>query len=136
MFKRVLYPTDFSENSKKAIRYIKALNPEEVTVLHVIDEDPFDIYEEFTWVDYDVERVKEHLIENARRKAEEIAKEIGNASVEVVVGEPWIEIVKRSRDYDLIVLGAFGKGGIVERLLGSVAEAVLRHSECPVLVVR
>ena len=137
MFRKVLYPTDFSENSKKAIKCINALKPKEVTILHVIDEDPFDIYEELTvGIDYDVEKVKNHLINEAKRKAEKIAKEIGNAKIEVVIGEPWIEIVKRSENYDLIVLGAFGSGGILERLLGSTAEAVLRHSKCSVLVVR
>lgn len=131
-----MYPTDFSENSKKAIKCINALKLEEVTI-HVIDEDPFDIYEEFTiGVDYDVEKVKKHLIDEAKRKAEKIAKGMGNAKIEVVIDKPWIEIVRRCENYDLVVLGAFGRGEILERLLGSTAGAVLRHSKCPVLVVR
>ena len=41
MFKKILYPTDFSEVSKKAINYIKQLKDagtEEVVVLHVVNE--------------------------------------------------------------------------------------------------
>jgi len=137
MPKNVLYPTDFSENSKKAVDYINELNPENVVVLHVIDEEPLDIYEELpSWTDYDVETIRERLIDSARIRAKEIADKIKNSRVEVVVGEPWFEIVRRSENYDLVVLGAFGRGGILERLLGSTAEAVLRHSRCPVLVVK
>ena len=41
MFIRILYPTDFSDVSKKALAYIKQLKgagTKEVIVLHVIDE--------------------------------------------------------------------------------------------------
>lgn len=41
MFKHILYPTDFSDVSKKAIDYIKQLKEggsETVIVLHVINE--------------------------------------------------------------------------------------------------
>ena len=41
MFKKILYPTDFSDVSKKALEYIKQLKEagtEEVIVLHVLDE--------------------------------------------------------------------------------------------------
>jgi len=107
MFRRVLYPTDLSGNSKRAIKCINALKPD---TIHVMDKDPFDIYEDLPMgVDYDVEKVKKHLIDEAKRKAEKIAKEVGNTKIEVVIGEPWIEIVRRSENYDLVVLGALVK---------------------------
>jgi nucleotide-binding universal stress UspA family protein len=37
---------------------------------------------------------------------------------------------------DLIVIGSHAREGMGRILLGSVAEAVLRHASCPVLVVR
>jgi nucleotide-binding universal stress UspA family protein len=37
---------------------------------------------------------------------------------------------------DLVVMGTHGRQGIGRLLLGSVAEAVLRHTEVPVLLVR
>ncbi len=54
------------------------------------------------------------------------------------VGKPATEIVKAAKDWpaDLIVIGSHGRGGFERLLLGSVAEAVMRHSTCPVLVVR
>jgi nucleotide-binding universal stress UspA family protein len=36
----------------------------------------------------------------------------------------------------LIVLGSRGWGGIRRALMGSVSDSVVRHSHCPVLVVR
>lgn len=41
MFSKILYPTDFSEPSKKAVKYVKKLKEagtKEVIVLYVIDE--------------------------------------------------------------------------------------------------
>ena len=41
MFKKILFPTDFSDASQKAVKYIKQLKgagAQEVIILHVIDE--------------------------------------------------------------------------------------------------
>jgi nucleotide-binding universal stress UspA family protein len=56
----------------------------------------------------------------------------------VHVGKPAAEIVKAAKNWpaDLIVVGSHGRGGVQRLLLGSVAEAVMRHAACPVLVVR
>jgi len=37
---------------------------------------------------------------------------------------------------DLIVMGTHGRRGLRRALLGSVAESVLRHAPCPVLLMR
>lgn len=56
----------------------------------------------------------------------------------VQIGAPLTEIVNAAKDWpaDLIVIGSHGRGGIRRALLGSVAEGVMRHAPCPVLVVR
>jgi nucleotide-binding universal stress UspA family protein len=53
-------------------------------------------------------------------------------------GIPSTEIVRAAKAWpaDLIVIGSHGRAGIVRTLLGSVAEGVMRHASCPVLVVR
>jgi nucleotide-binding universal stress UspA family protein len=53
-------------------------------------------------------------------------------------GHPAEEIVEAAEAWpaDLIVIGSHGRGGLGRVLLGSVAEAVMRHAPCPVLVVR
>jgi nucleotide-binding universal stress UspA family protein len=53
-------------------------------------------------------------------------------------GAPAAEIVKAASEWraDLIVVGSHGRGGIERALVGSVADGVLRHAPCPILVVR
>ena len=52
-------------------------------------------------------------------------------------GRPAREIVRYAQDHgvDLIVVGTHGRTGVTRVLLGSVAEAVVRLSSCPVLAV-
>jgi nucleotide-binding universal stress UspA family protein len=54
------------------------------------------------------------------------------------VGKPASEIVRTAKEWpaDVIVIGSHGRHGIQRALLGSVAEAVMRHAPCPVLIVR
>jgi nucleotide-binding universal stress UspA family protein len=53
-------------------------------------------------------------------------------------GDPWRCIVQTaaSIDADLVVLGTRDRQGVARLVMGSVAEKVMRHAECPVLVVR
>ena len=64
----------------------------------------------------------------------------GGATValEVVSGAPAAELVRDAQRHgsDLVVVGARGAGAVTRLLLGSVSESVLRHADCPVLVVR
>lgn len=53
-------------------------------------------------------------------------------------GEPWREIMQMASNLraDLVVVGTAGRTGAARLALGSVAEQVVRHAGCPVLVVR
>lgn len=52
-------------------------------------------------------------------------------------GVPGPEVCDSAREWgaDLIVIGTHGRGGLSRLLMGSTAEAVVRHAPCPVLVV-
>ena len=54
------------------------------------------------------------------------------------VGEPSKEIIAAAREWsaDLIVVGTHGRTGLTRVVLGSIAESVVRHAPCPVVVVR
>jgi len=69
----------------------------------------------------------------ARLRAEGYAAE---AAVET--GDVREEILDAAADWhaDLILLGCHGHKGMTRLLLGSVAESVIRHATCSVLVVR
>jgi nucleotide-binding universal stress UspA family protein len=55
---------------------------------------------------------------------------------EVVRGHPRHELIERSRQAQLMVLGAHGHDTFKGLLLGSVSQTLLHHSACPVAVVR
>jgi nucleotide-binding universal stress UspA family protein len=62
-----------------------------------------------------------------------------SAALEFIpVGGPATEIVKAAKEWpaDVIVIGSHGRVGVQRALLGSVAEGVMRHAPCPVMVVR
>lgn len=75
------------------------------------------------------------LEDRARRLKEETSTEV---RPHFRVGKPYKEIVELAEEVDagLIVLGSRGHGGVSRALMGSVSDAVVRHSHCPVLVVR
>ncbi len=53
-------------------------------------------------------------------------------------GESWRQIVQMAASLraDLVVVGTAGRTGVARLALGSVAEQVVRHAGCPVLVAR
>jgi nucleotide-binding universal stress UspA family protein len=53
----------------------------------------------------------------------------------VIYGAPDVALAEYSRNTDLIVMGATGRGGIGKKLFGSVSVEVSRNSHCPVLFV-
>ncbi len=76
-------------------------------------------------------------LEAAKHEAE--AAGVRRVEVKVLTGTPWHEIVEMARRdvaIDLIVLGTHGHTGLKHVLLGSVAERVVRHAPCPVLIER
>ena len=53
-------------------------------------------------------------------------------------GDPANENLRAAADWraDLLVMGSHGRDGVMRVLLGSVAEKVMRHATCPVLVIK
>lgn len=83
-------------------------------------------------------------VEGARQAAEDavakVASQLGEAqpasvSVRAVNGFPAEELLKASRDSDLVVVGKRGGGGFARLVVGSVGSQVVHHAECPVVVV-
>ncbi len=56
----------------------------------------------------------------------------------LLFGVPADEIIEYANrnDVDLIVMGTHGRTGLTRLLMGSVAEAVVRRAECPVLTLK
>jgi nucleotide-binding universal stress UspA family protein len=87
----------------------------------------------------DVERA---LVERDSSKSREIAEQLQangfDAHAKLRHGDASSEIVEEAKAWpaDLIVIGSHGYTGFKRLLLGSVAEAVVRHAPCSVEVVR
>jgi nucleotide-binding universal stress UspA family protein len=75
--------------------------------------------------------------EEAVQQAVSQAGDPGPASVTVraVSGLPAQELVGASSDSDLVVVGTRGGGGFSKLVLGSVANKVVSHAACPVVVI-
>ncbi|RCV63454.1 Nucleotide-binding universal stress protein, UspA family [Methanophagales archaeon] len=150
MFRKILYPTDFSDCAVKALEYVKKLKEagaEEVVVVYVIDVRDLATMSTGvagfgeTPVTYDYE-VQEMMIANVKKKLEELKTEIETVGLKVAVkmpeGVPRKEILKTAEEENvsLIVLGSHGKSNVKELLLGSVSEKVIRYFKGPVLVIK
>jgi len=143
MFERILYPTDFSDVSMKAVNYVKQLKDagaKEVTVLHVIDERTLVVPDVFSGIDFmaienELRRIAD---EECNRIVAEFCEKGLNAKFKVEKGIPFLEILKAAQkeDVSLIVIGSHGKSNIEEMLLGSVSEKVIRKAVRPVLVIK
>jgi nucleotide-binding universal stress UspA family protein len=146
MFKKILYPTDFSDASKKALDYIKQLEgagTEEVVVLHVIDEREIEHIAHLAELNVSIEELEKRREEYAKEEMKAIETELKNSGFKVKTridkGIPFRDILKaeeQEKDVSVVVLGSHGKSCIAEMLLGSVSEKVVRKSSKPVLVVR
>lgn len=83
-----------------------------------------------------------HQLEKAREAVDGaldlLRREGLDADYEILEGEASEEILRiaRARHADLIVIGSRGRGPVPGALLGSVSAAVVRHAECPVVVVK
>jgi len=143
MFTRILYPTDFSDVSKKALAYIKQLKEagtKEVIVLHVIDERQIEAVVLYGRGDSCV--FMDTMEQEARMEVAAIEKELRDSGFVVnsivKTGIPLREILSVEEDEKvaLIVIGSHGKTNIKEMLIGSVSEKVIRRSKSPVLVIK
>ena len=133
--KRILCPVDFSGFSDAANSYASALAAStgaQVIYFHVAQADA-------AWgttAGFDIERETRRL----HRELQDIRPGEPDVQSRWVIdwGVPAEKILEYSHEnsIDMIVLGTHGRTGINRMVAGSVAETVIRHAECPVLVIR
>lgn len=143
--KKIIAATDFSEYSDKALQSavdIAERTNAQIFLVHVVDRIQQCV------ADYCVDEGTMMQIENQSLRAsrEKMQKEVEDLSrsrkvsisFDVKRGVPYEEILKEQeeKDADLIVIASHGKTGILEHLTGSVADKVVHHAQCPVLLVR
>ena len=146
VYRSILVPIDFSENSEKSAIYaakLAACFGCPVTLLHVINlrDYPLNRYPlEYTVPDRYISQY-----EFAESEAKDGLKSFENefssrglrVEIETRVGSPFEEILTAADNCgaDLVVIGSHGGSGIGRLLLGSTAERVIERARCPVLVI-
>lgn len=129
-FNRVLFPTDFSVHAQKGWNYLTAFVPhlEEVVVLSVIQR----VRDEEAWTE--MRDRSEQALMLMKKGLEDKGCAV---RVRVTEGTPSREIMRVADDekVSLIMMPKRGEGYIQQLLLGSTADAVLRQSKQPVLLI-
>jgi nucleotide-binding universal stress UspA family protein len=119
---------DGSKASEKAVQFVlrqwrPGKPPVEVKIVHVM---PFLRYPELK------DAAKALIARDAGRMAQ-----AGYRVIEAPkLGNPAEELIKASRQADLLITGAKGLGAVARFFLGSVSTKLVHHSHCSVLVVR
>jgi len=144
MFKKILYPTDFSDVSKKAIDYIKQLRErgsETVIVLHVINQRGMQAIERYA--SGNSIEIEQRIMDDAKQQIKVIEDELKKSGFKVKsmikTGIPMREILKaeeKEENVSVIVIGSHGKSNLEDIFLGSVSEKVSRKCKSPVLIVK
>ena len=140
--KKILFPTDFSDAAEKAFQYALFLadsHEAELTLLHVVDQ--LHGYTQFEIVALTPMEIVERMVKRAHEKLQVLVKRAEDTvtAKEIVrEGKSWDAICNAATEVnaDIIVMASQGRTGLSHALIGSVAETVVRHASCPVLVVR
>jgi nucleotide-binding universal stress UspA family protein len=131
----ILFATDFSSSAQTALSYALDLSRRYGAGLYTVNVLPH-----MPFVDVEQPDPEQSKLWSKQQ----LAALIGSESFKGVQHKELIEegevpevLSKLVRTYniDLIVIGTGGRKGLGKLLLGSVAEEIFRHAECPVLTV-
>ena len=144
--RKILVPTDFSEDSDLAFRMALSIAVKyqaRIFLLHVISNTVQQSLADYCLDQSIVARVLSESIVFSNEKLQEVIdknQQSGNIKVipDVRKGQPYEEILKEAseRKVDLIVIASHGKTGLQKYFIGSVTEKVMKEAKCPVLLIR
>ena len=131
---RIVFCTDFSENSERALNYAISATREydaELTMLHVLESANSARKEE----------IMSKIITTAAGQLDKLipAEERKRLKIktEVRVGEPYQQIIQHAEEakIDLVVMAVRGRGALDLAVFGSTTYRVMQLGSCPVLAV-
>ena len=143
-FKKILYPTDFSEASYEALKAANELAlhfSTELYLVHVVSttsiaeaSTDYSGTPDFSVLEEMETSAKNSLQGIVKRR---VPKELHTHQI-VVLGGAADEIIRLGEEekVDLIVIATHGQTGWRHLVFGSVAERVVRLASCPVLTIR
>ncbi len=149
-FRRVVIGLDGSPHSRRAAAFLARLTPPRgglVTVVRVVapvrvPSMPLVPGSVRAQIAAQADTITQGQIALARRRVEAAATKLERAGWRacgvVRTGQPLAQLLAavRAARADVLVLGARGAGAVTHFLLGSTAEAALKHAAVPVLIVK
>ena len=138
---RILLATDGSPHAELAAMKAVDLAHRTGARLHVVAVGrtfPTAVYDVYTETGQeDLRREAQEILDEQVRKIEEAGGTVAIAHLKLDERrDEAIVHLAEEIGADLIVIGSRGFGGLKRALLGNVADSVVRHAHCPVLVVR
>ncbi len=142
--KKVLHPTDFSDNSTDALEYalsVCAWQKAELVLLHVCEMFEFappEYYMDEAEIAHQLKARLDAVKKMLDAKAAQYKDTVPAITTVAIGGKPCTEILRYAEEQNvgMIVLGTHGRTGLAHFLIGSTAERVVRMSPCPVLTIR
>jgi nucleotide-binding universal stress UspA family protein len=128
---RILFCTDFSENSERALSYATSLTADydaELTLLHVLEDVPSSA---------NVEKAIATATEQLNKLVPPEGRKAGKIKTAVLIGKPYQQIIQFALEgqTELVTMAVRGRGGLDLAVFGSTTHRVLQLGPCPVLAV-
>ncbi len=140
----ILAPTDFSQASSLALdaaHILAVQNEAKITLVHVYDSGGVlfggeGALESGHTID---EETEERIHGELKKIADERFADVAHVKTAVVISASAADGIvsyAEKEGVDMIVMSTHGRTGLKRMVIGSVAERVVRHANCPVLTLR
>ncbi len=142
--RKILVPTDFTEDSDRALREaidIAAVCRGTVYLLHVDPTVPIVVGESVVDMKVVNAAEKEDEMITRQKLMEEVKKVASQTEVEIEIDErhgvtfEQILMYMKEKPIDLVVIEPHAKKGMLKNLLGGVTDRLLKEATCPMLVL-
>jgi len=155
MYRNIVVPLDASAVAEQVLPYVRDFVQNRAVKIHLISVGPLATvvsasaapvrlyplvmsHADLELHVHERDRIEQELANYLHGIAIDLAQGSATTEVEVRFGEPAEEIIDFAQDVkaDLIAMCTHGRTGLARWAYGSVAEKVMRHAHCPVLLVR
>ncbi len=135
--KNILCPYDYSENSNVALSYASALARESSATVHLLHVTQLITPTDTGFGGYAPAPIDMGLLQQELEKITPVGEGLEcKRDVRIGAASASILAYAKENEIDIIVMGTHGRTGLTRLLMGSVAEAVVRGAECPVITVK
>ena len=140
--KRILFTTDYSETSDKALPYaleLAKMLASKLHILHVVEN--IQGLAGFYLPHISTDKIDKEIEINAKNMlndySKKITKDFNNYELVLLKGDPYKEILNfiETNSIDLVVLATQGRSKLDKLLIGSTAERIIKKAPCHVLKI-